>query len=114
MKFMNLVNFGLAPEVADLVWHVPNGEKRDAKTAIKLKKMGVKPGVPDIDCAVVVPPYAGLKIEMKPDVGGRVDPDQERIHTMLREQGYAVAVAHGAAEAFEILERYLDGRFTSE
>jgi len=29
-------------------FHIPNGEKRDKKTAAKLKKMGVKAGVPDL------------------------------------------------------------------
>lgn len=31
-----------------MIWHTPNGGKRDKATARKLKRMGVKPGVPDI------------------------------------------------------------------
>lgn len=30
-----------------LAFHVPNGEKRDRRTAEKLQRMGVLPGVPD-------------------------------------------------------------------
>lgn len=29
-------------------WHTPNGEKRDMATAMKLKRMGVLPGVSDL------------------------------------------------------------------
>jgi elongation factor P hydroxylase len=29
-------------------WHTPNGERRDPKTASKLKSMGVLPGVADL------------------------------------------------------------------
>ena len=29
-------------------WHTPNGEKRDRRTATKLRLMGVRAGVPDI------------------------------------------------------------------
>lgn len=34
----------------NLIWHhPPNGERRDAKTGAKLKKMGTKRGVPDLE-----------------------------------------------------------------
>lgn len=36
------------PHLRGLLYHVPNGEKRDPVTANKLKAMGVVPGVPDI------------------------------------------------------------------
>lgn len=29
-------------------FHVPNGERRDARTGARLKAMGTKPGVPDV------------------------------------------------------------------
>ena len=35
------------PEL-ELLYHVPNGGKRDAKTAAILKRCGVKAGVPDL------------------------------------------------------------------
>ena len=36
----------LRPDV--LMWHTPNGEQRDKRTAAKLKAMGVLPGVADL------------------------------------------------------------------
>lgn len=36
----------LRPDV--LMWHTPNGEERDKRTAAKLKAMGVLPGVADL------------------------------------------------------------------
>ena len=46
---------GLMPEL-QYMYHVPNGGKRDAATAVALKRQGVKAGVPDImlDVAVFV------------------------------------------------------------
>lgn len=38
---------GLMPEL-QYMYHVPNGGKRDAATAVALKRQGVKAGVPDI------------------------------------------------------------------
>lgn len=40
-------NTGRMPEL-EYMHHVPNGGKRDATTAVALKRQGVKAGVPDI------------------------------------------------------------------
>src|ERR1039458_352352 len=49
---------------SDWQWtHVPSGEVRDARTAGKLKAMGIKPGWPDF---VLVPPTGQLHcLELK-------------------------------------------------
>ena len=46
-----------------LMYHVPNGEKRDKATAAKLKRMGVKPGVCDIVLPAARGGYHGLYVE---------------------------------------------------
>ena len=48
-----------------LLHHIPNGGKRDARTAANLKKEGVKAGVPDMCLPVARGQYHGLYIELK-------------------------------------------------
>lgn len=74
------------PNLRGLLYHVPNGEYRDKITASKLKSMGVVSGVPDI-----VFHYRGKTwfFEFK-DEKGRVTTSQEKIHCVLREQGFIV------------------------
>lgn len=55
---------GLMPEL-QYMYHVPNGGKRDAATAVALKRQGVKAGVPDIMLPAARAGYHGLYIELK-------------------------------------------------
>jgi hypothetical protein len=101
-----------------LLFHVPNGGPRDARTGARLKAQGVKAGVPD----VVLPVsrrragsgpngacYGGCYVELK--VGrGRLSPAQSGWLVALRAAGNVAAVAQGWVEAAAILERYLAGR----
>ena len=57
-------NTGRFPELK-LLFHVPNGGKRNAAEAARFKAMGVKAGVPDLCLPVPRGGYAGLYIEMK-------------------------------------------------
>lgn len=91
-----------------LMYHVPNGEKRDKATAAKLKRMGVKPGVCDIVLPAARGGYHGLYIEMK--VGdNKPSPEQKKFMRALDIEGYFVALAYGGEEARKIIERYVKG-----
>ena len=57
-------NTGRMPEL-EYMHHVPNGGKRDAATAVALKRQGVKAGVPDIVLPAARAGYHGLYIELK-------------------------------------------------
>lgn len=96
----------MMPEYADLVFAIPNGGKRDAKTAMILKNMGVRPGVPDVMIAVPRKKYHGLFVELK-KVGGRTSGDQERVISALRTQGFMVVVCEGLEAAWEAVMEYL-------
>ena len=48
-----------------MLYHVPNGGKRNPAEAARFKAMGVKAGVPDLCLPVPMNGYAGLYIEMK-------------------------------------------------
>lgn len=103
------------PELG-LMFAIPNGGKREKRqdrkgrwfspTAQKLKREGVKPGVPDIFLPCARGGSYGLFIEMKaPD--GRVSPEQARIHAFLREEGYAVIVCFSLESAITLITWYL-------
>jgi len=95
----------------ELKWlhSIPNGAHTHIVTAMKLKKSGVRKGIPDLELPAARKGYHALYIEMKRIKGGRVDPEQVACHAYLRDAGYHVVVCRGweAAKA-EILE-YLKG-----
>ena len=91
-----------------LLYHVPNGGKRDKAEAAKLKRMGVKPGVCDIVLPAARGGYHGLYIELK--VGtNKPTAEQKDFMRSLDIEGYFVALAYGGAEARKIIERYVKG-----
>ncbi len=103
-------NAGRFPELK-LLFHIPNGGKRDAKEAARFKAMGVKAGVPDLCLPVPRDGFVGLYIEMKYGRNKPTEHQKEWIRT-LKEQGYKVAVCYGGAEAAQELESYLQGART--
>lgn len=88
-----------------LIYHCPNGEKRSIKTAVRLKKMGVVAGIPDL----FIPAW-NLYIEMKREKGGVVSEAQEKIMTYLTRHGYVCLVCHGATDASRKVLKFLEAR----
>lgn len=95
------------PELA-LMFHVPNGGKRNKKEAGRFKAEGVKSGVPDIMLPVARGGYHGLFIELKRLKGGRVEKEQLEWHDKLRAQGYLVVVCRGWQAAAQEIAGYLE------
>lgn len=90
-----------------LLYHIPNGGKRDKLTAINLKRQGVKAGVPDICLPVARGGYFGLYIELK--VGSNKPTKlQNEWLCNLNKQGYLAVVCYGWQQAAEILAAYLE------
>lgn len=93
------------PEL-ELMHHIPNGGKRNAREAVSLKRQGVKAGVPDICLPVPRGKYHGLYIELK--VGNnKTSSHQNKWINKLREQNYYVEVCYGWRAAQEVIENYL-------
>lgn len=90
-----------------MAFHVPNGGHRSWKTAKKLKKQGVKSGVPDIVVPIVTTLYPGLYIEMKAE-DGTMEPQQQYYAAFLAQQGYLVAVAWDWESAWALATWYHD------
>lgn len=82
------------------IFAIPNGVylKKDFAQLNKLKAEGLVKGIPDL----FVPKYK-LFIEMKRRQGGVVSKEQLECHERLRNYGYTVVVAKGAAEAWKII-----------
>lgn len=94
------------PELERL-FHIPNERKCTPAQGAKLKRMGVKSGVPDLCLPVARKGYHGLWIEMKARKG-RVNDRQREWIEALRQEGYLATVCYGAREAIEVLGKYLD------
>ena len=95
----------------ELLFHVPNGGKRDKREAISLKREGVKAGVPDLVLPVARGDYFGLYIELKV---GKNKPKEHQLKWIdqLKEQGYFAAVCYGWIEASEVIKNYLEKQKT--
>lgn len=92
------------------VIHVPNEGKRSPATAAKLKRLGLRPGVPDLFFPIPSGEYHGLFIEMKV-LGGRPTPDQKQWIAKLSAKGYRAVVCVGADAAICEIKNYIgEGR----
>lgn len=90
-----------------LLYHVPNGGKRDKTTATALKRQGVKAGVPDLFLPVARCGFHGLYIELKaPD--GKLEQSQIDFLLATMQQGYLSLVCVGWQAAVQTLSTYLD------
>lgn len=88
---------------------IPNGGDRHILTAVKMKKEGVKAGVPDIMLPFPMGQYHGLFIEMKRK-GGQVSVLQKEWLMYLASAGYKVAVSKSLESAILEIENYLLSR----
>lgn len=98
-------NAGRYPELK-LIYHIPNEGKRTPATATKMKRMGLKAGVPDIFLPVAKGGKNGLYLELKAK-GGRTSQNQREWIHALREQGYVAEVCFGWHTAAKLISGYL-------
>lgn len=93
------------PEL-EYMHHIPNGGKRDKRTAVALKRQGVKAGVPDICLPVARNGYHGLYIELKAGKN-KATKNREKWQVFLNDQGYYAVICYGWHEAAKVIEEYL-------
>lgn len=89
-----------------LLFHVPNGGRREKREAASLKRQGVKAGVPDLVLPSPHGGYCGLYIELKAGKN-KTSKEQNEWIKGLKEQGYFVTVCYGWREAADTIENYL-------
>jgi hypothetical protein len=97
------------PDVAALIYHVPNGGHRHKLVAIKLKGQGVKAGVPDLVLPMARGGYFGLYLEFKATApnDAAVSASQHAWIRRLNDQGYLAVVCRGHFDAMEQIRAYL-------
>lgn len=95
------------PREAAMLFAIPNGGDRNILVAAKLKKEGVRRGVPDMFLALPRGGWHGLFIEMKRRRGGVVSREQKEYIAALNAAGYRACVCRGCDEAFEAIRNYL-------
>ena len=93
------------PEL-EWLYHIPNGGKRHLTTAIRLKKEGVKAGVPDICLPVACGNYHGLYIELKAGKNKTTE-NQDKWLEALVQNGYHAVTCYGWDEAKNAILEYL-------
>jgi len=90
-----------------LLFSIPNGGFRSKRTWARMKRTGLKAGVPDIFLLVSRGNTPGMFIEMKSEKGV-VRPNQKAWHDNLRTQGYKVEVCRGCDEAVRTIRDYFE------
>jgi len=95
------------PEVGRYI-AIPNGGHRDIRTAVRLKREGVRSGVPDLFWPIPKHGFHGLFVEMKRDKGGTVTPEQKEWIAYLDSRGYSCVVCHGLREAIDAVSAYFE------
>jgi len=95
--------------LSDFLIHIPNGGKRNAREAARLKAMGVQAGVSDLLLAVPNRHAAGLWIELK---AGKNKPTASQLAWLsrMRAAGYSAVVCRTLDEVIETVQGHLEGR----
>lgn len=86
---------------------VPNGARTSIGTACKLKREGLRKGVPDLWLPVKTARFSGLVIEMK-DTKGKVSDEQKDWLAFLVNQGFKTDVCYSFEDAQKTITDYFD------
>jgi len=91
-----------------LIYSTPNGGLRNKVVAVKLKREGLTPGIPDVNIDIPAHGYHGARIEFKVP-GNKPTDNQKEAHRQLTEAGYLVEIHTDPEKAFEWTRWYLSG-----
>ena len=90
----------------ELLYAIPNGGHRDVRVGAKLKKEGVRRGIPDLHLPVPRGSHPSLYIEMK-TARGQLSVDQRWWKDRLMQTGHAWFLCRTVEEAISALSAYL-------
>ncbi len=91
----------------DCIFAIPNGGFRNIITATRLKRTGVKAGVPDLFLAIPKKGYHGLFIELKNGSKGKLSLNQKEWIKRLNKNGYKAVCCYSFDESIELINNYL-------
>lgn len=93
------------PKLSRSLHHSPNGGRRNAREAGRLKAQGVRPGFPDLALYLKVARWTGLAVELKIRPN-KLTKDQEWWLNHLKEQGWKTAVCYDLIDFMQVVEEY--------
>lgn len=91
------------------VFHIPNEGKRSKATAARMKRLGLRSGVPDLFVPIARGEYHGLFVEMKRRdfTPSKITSNQLEWIELLKSNGYAAFVCAGANSAIKCVDWYM-------
>lgn len=95
------------PTIRNCLFAVPNGGRRDAVTAAKLKAEGVVSGVADLILLIPRRDFGALLIEMKTPKGTQ-SASQKEWQKLVEEQGYRYIICRSLDDFMTKIEAYLN------
>ena len=95
------------PKLNGRLFAVPNGGRRDATTAAKLKAEGVVPGVADLVLLISNRDYGALLIEMKTPKGRQSDSQKKWEKTVCANAEYKYVVCRSLDDFIREVGSYL-------
>lgn len=95
------------PELAERLFAVPNGGRRDALTGARLKAEGVIAGVADLILLVPSGHYGALLIEMKTGKGRQSQAQKAWQKAVTAKDEYKYVVCHGFDDFRRAIKEYL-------
>jgi len=107
IKWWSLAHRGLGIKDERLLFHVPNGGKRNFREACRFKAQGVRAGVCDLILLIPRGRYPAMLLELK--VGkNKPTAEQRSFMAICAEAGYYVDVSWDWNNATDILKRYCE------
>ena len=107
ISYLQHITYG-GERVSEIIYHIPNGGKRNAIEAARFKKMGVRAGVGDLFLMVPVRSFHGAYWELK---AGKNKPTETQIN--FRKQcvrfGYYYEVHYSWLDCLNDIIGYLRG-----
>jgi hypothetical protein len=98
------------PHIADVTASFPNGGKRTPRYGAKLRREGLKKGIPDVGIFYPTMDYPGMFIEFKKE-DGVVKDEQIAMMKRLSDVGYFCVVCRSLEDAMLATRGYLKNAY---
>jgi hypothetical protein len=107
IKFFEWVSWmSISTPELKAIFHVANERRTSIAHGVRLKRKGVRSGIPDVFCLIPNKDYHGLLMEFKTEKG-KLSKTQSECLKLFHALGYCVRVPRSADEAISILKTYL-------
>lgn len=94
------------PKIYPYAFSIPNGGYRNKREAARLKREGLKSGIPDVFIACPLGGYHGLFIEFKRMKNSKISDAQKEYIQILSDAGYFCCICTCPLEAIDVIKTY--------